>query len=166
VDERDAQAILGLVTGKLSESEFLARYPVDPRRDPEHVRRLLEAADESRNADDVEYALLLGFRFGFPDDVVPILNRLLVEDWHRQHENIAQALTRFRDPSSVDSLYRAALSRHEYLAYDDAFALAVKCIWALAKIDTPEARERLRALATSDNDVIREEAEKRLARLQ
>jgi hypothetical protein len=160
------QAILDLATGRITEAEFLRRYPVDPRREPDHVRRLLEDASHSRNADDVEYAMLLGFTFGWNEDTVSILNRLLVEDWHQQHENIAMALSELRTPSSVESLYQAALSHHPYLDYDDSYALAVKCIWGLGKIGTEAARERLARLAASENPVIRDQAQKQLKRIR
>ena len=100
-----------------------------------------------------------------PPSSASILNRLLPLDWHYQHENIALALQRLADSSSVDSLYLAAQSRHAYLDYDQAYALAVKCIWALGAIGTDEAREKLQRLAASEKTVISLAAQHQLARL-
>lgn len=77
----------------------------------------------------------------------------LLADWHQSHEDVARTLQRLRDPLSVEALYTAALSRHDYLAYDDSAALARKCTWALADIGTPAARERLELLALAGEPV-------------
>jgi hypothetical protein len=84
--------------------------------------------------------------------------------WHTRHEDIARALQRLRDPRTVDALFSAALSRHDYLAYDEFFGLARKCTWALADIGTIEAKRRLEQLAGSENPMIAGYARKRLGR--
>lgn|SRR5512138_1520406 len=94
---------------------------------------------------------------------LPILNQLLVEGWHQKHEDIALSLEKSHDPSSVEALYHAALSRYRYLDYDESYGLARKCIWALSKIGTVEADRRLRDLSQIENSVIAEYARKRLS---
>ena len=42
----------------------------------------------------------------------------------------------------------------------------MKCIWALGDIGTPEALNKLTTLSKSDNDVVRDNAIKQLARHQ
>lgn len=160
--EEDRQLVLDFALKRISESEFLARFPEDPKADPESVKRALEAALMSRHPTEVECAMLLGFRFGFPQDSSQVLCRLLREDWHMQHENIASALQRLKDPRTVDCLYAAALSRFPYLDYDESYALAVKSVWALSAIGTSDAKEKLRLLAQSDNPIIRKNARQRL----
>jgi hypothetical protein len=58
-----------------------------------------------------------------------------------------------------------ALTKHEYLAYDDSTALAVKCIWALHDIGTADAIEKLKLLADSAAGAIRQNACERLTAL-
>jgi hypothetical protein len=87
------------------------------------------------------------------------------EDWHHRHEDIASALQDIRVPSTADCLYRAALRKHDYLAYNDSEALAVKCIWALHDIGTSEAGEKLKFLSQSPSTPIRETALERLSAL-
>jgi hypothetical protein len=87
---------------------------------------------------------------------------MLQEDWHTSHEDIASALQDIRDPSTVGALFEAALTRHQYLAFDDNYGLARKCIWALHDIGTDEARNKLQILSDSDIEPIRRYALKRL----
>jgi len=134
--------------------DFLKKYPVDPRKDPEHVPGLLRDAGQRRDAVQVEMALHLGFSFGFSRSCLPVLHDLLPQDWHRSHEDIAMVLQELHDPSSVDVLYHVAPMQFDYLSYDEAYALGVKCCYALGAINTPEGDAKLRALAEIDNPVI------------
>ncbi|MET9438981.1 HEAT repeat domain-containing protein, partial [Streptomyces sp. NPDC006551] len=52
----------------------------------------------------------------------------------------------------------------EYLDFDESRALAVKAIWALGAIPGEEAREALEGLRGDENEIIRENAVKQLAR--
>jgi hypothetical protein len=113
----------------------------------------------------VAYALVLGFVFRLSREWAPVLCKLMEEDWHHSYENIASALQNIRAPSTVDCLYRAALRKHDHLAYDNSEALAVKCIWALHDIGTSEAVEKLKLLSQSASAPIRERALKRLSAL-
>ncbi|WP_193370029.1 hypothetical protein [Pelagibius marinus] len=150
----------------LALQKFLRRYPVDPRRNPEHICDLLKSALKNQDAKEAEAADLLGWEFGFPRSCLVSLNTLLTEDWHEVHEDFAVALGDLRDPSSIDPLYRAALMDLDYLAYDQACALAAKCCCALGAINTEEAIERLRALTQSENPVKAAAAKKQLRHQQ
>ncbi|WP_145973675.1 hypothetical protein [Phytobacter massiliensis] len=48
--------------------------------------------------------------------------------------------------------------KFDYLDFDDSYALAVKCIWALGDIATKESFEKLKLLSKSNNTVIKENA--------
>jgi hypothetical protein len=160
--ERERELILSFVLGKVSEPEFLSSFGHDFRAHPRYAVELLEKAREERSPEDVEMSLMLIEKFGGLPNALPVLNQLLVEEWHRRHEDIAFSLEELHDPSSVEPLYRAALSRHEYLDYDEFYGLARKCTWALSMIGTPEAYGRLRDLSRVENPVIAEYARKRL----
>jgi hypothetical protein len=153
-----------LSLGSISKDEFLRCYPFDVEKDSSHVRKFLQDAYLLKDADEFEYALLLGFSFDFDIESVPILNNLIVEDWHFKHEDIARLLQGFKDSSSIDVLYQTALERYDYLDYDDSYALAVKCIWALGSINTGSSREKLKQLTSSTNQIISDAAEKQLQR--
>jgi hypothetical protein len=162
MDDTTRKLIFEFALGRLSIDEFVLRFGVDPRIDPDYVRRALECAIDHRSAPDVESAMALAFSFGFSASWAQIFCNLLGDDWHTSHEDIASALQDIRDPSTVDCLFQRACNRPVYLEYDDNFALAVKCIWALHDIGTADAEEKLRLLADSDIPSIRNSALERL----
>ncbi len=161
--ERDL--IMGLTTGSMTKDEFLQSFPVDLQDRPDYPLHALEQAARTRNADDVEYALLLGYALGFSAGYAPALRLLLKEDWHHKHEDMVSILSHLADPESVTVLYETALAEFDYLAYDESRALAVKCIWALGKLGGPDAVKKLLLLARSGNAIIHREAAKQLQRL-
>ncbi len=123
---------------------------------------LLQQARDTRDADGVEAALTVAFQRGLTPSLVPLLCDLILDDWHTRHEDVALALEELRDPQSTDALARAALTNHAYLDYDENFGFARKCTWALARIGTLEAFQRLRELARCSNPTIAAYAIKRL----
>ena len=78
------------------------------------------------------------------------------------HEDIVDALAEIRDPASIDCL-RDTLSWEP--EWDEFRNLAVKCIWALAAIGTPDAVAAIRDAATCDAFEVREAAAHELKRL-
>ena len=117
---------------------------------------------------DVKAGMRLAFFFGVLTDYTSILIQLAAQPWHRSHEDIAMALDelRLRDPQVAHAFYNLALSRHEYLAYDDAHALGVKCIWGLGNMGTSEAIAALAKLAKVGNPIFTENVEDQLDRIE
>jgi hypothetical protein len=165
MDESKGRLVSALALGRLSEDSFVAQFGVNPRTTPDVIRIELEQAFAEKSAAGVEYALVLGFVFGWSRNWAPQLCKLMQEDWHYRHEDIASALQDLRVPSTVDCLYQAALRKHNHLAYDDREALAVKCIWALHDIGTPEAIVKLKLLSQSASEPISKNALERLSGL-
>jgi HEAT repeat protein len=166
LDERQRQLILDLLRKKLSEEAFMRAFPLDAEKRQEVAAATLNAGLASKDATDVEFGLYLGHRFGFAEQCAEALTRLLEEDWHERHEDIAFALSKIRWPGAVDALYRTTQKSYDYLAYDDSCALAVKCIWALGNIGTEAAVGRLSELLTSRNQIVRNEAQEQLERVR
>ena len=164
MNDNEKKLVMGLVLKSITKEEFLKEYPVDIQQDKQYVTKVLKDALIRKDPDDVEHALLLGFSFEFEEGVVPVLCELIVQDWHFKHEDMARLLQDFKRPDSIESLYKTALMELDYLDYDDSYALAVKCIWALGGIDTDSSRDKLRQLALSENQVVKEAAEHQLNR--
>jgi hypothetical protein len=122
----------------------------------------LRRAVTARDPGAFEDALAFAHQGGLSPDLAGILAEALLMPWHQRHEDVALALQRLREPVAVDALYEAALSEHAYLEYDEFFALARKCTWALADIGTAEAKRRLEDLASSKNTTISGYARRRL----
>ena len=161
--DQEKQLIKDLALKSISQGDFFRQYPVDLNVEKNYVLRTLENAYANKNAEDVEYGLLLGFLFeSFSGDYVDVLCKLILEKWHYKHEDIALILQELKDPKSVNFLYQAALLKLDYLNYDNSYALARKCIHALGDISTENSREKLALLASSDIPIIREKALKQL----
>jgi hypothetical protein len=156
-------AVVELVLDRISSAEFVKRTGLDPAARPEIVESELRDALVSQDADAVEGALLLGFRFEVVTaDLAPLLVELLLAPWHYQHEDIASTLQDLRVPATADALAQAALVKHDYMDADDSHPFARKCIWALADIGTPEARAHLERLTRADDTEIAGYARRRL----
>ncbi len=103
---------------------------------------------------DIEFAELL-----------ELLNILLVQDWHEQHENIVYFLEKMASVSSVSYLMRAIDSHYEYLQWDTNCAFERKCIWTLGLIGNSEAISVLQKLKESQPP-ISSYADEQLKRLE
>lgn len=154
-----------LYRGTISAEEFLKRYESieNIKVDESYCLQKLNQGYLERNPQIVDIALLLGFiKHCFSDKFSDIFCKLLLADWHRTHEDIARALKELKNPTTVECLYNATELKFDYLDYDDTFQFARKCIKAISAIDTELAISRLRDLAQSQNERIREYAVKEL----
>lgn len=151
---------------KISKSSLYKAIDLEVDHWEDFIQAGLETTLTEKSNELLEDYLALIFMYQVPfNRFVSLLNELIVLDWHRQHENIALLLDKACDASSIKALYDAAITPFEYLEFDDNYALAVKCIWALGKIFRKghhHAKEKLELLAQSTNDIIRENAVKQL----
>lgn len=156
-----------LMLQKISKEEFLSLEKLDENSLRESVYKELDIAIDSKDAVRVDVLIYLSFKFDLlVEQMDEILIYLLGCDWHWQHENIAMLLQKLKAPSSVDVLYETALKKYGYLDYDESYALAVKCIWALGDIGTEYAKQKLQLLLNSDITIIQENAQKQINRLE
>jgi hypothetical protein len=156
-------AVVELVFGRISLTEFVQRTGLDPIARPQIIESALRSALVSQDVAAVDSALMLAFHLDLlTPALAPLLAELLLLPGHQMHEDIARALQQLRVPATVDALAKAALVKHDYLAYDDSHAFARKCTWALADIGTPEARAKLESLARVDDTAVAAYAQKRL----
>ena len=160
--EREQRAIVDFFLHHIDKGALNAALGLDVDSDSIGVFGLLEEAVRLGDAKSVECALMLARGRTGDRDVVPMLIVLLRAPWHTRHEDIARWLQDLRDPRAVDALYETALTKHEYLDYDDSHALARKCTWALADIGTAEAQEKLQRLARGEDREVAGYAQKRL----
>jgi hypothetical protein len=125
---------------------------------------LLTDALRSQDSTDIEYAMIVCFRFGFSDEHVLPLVSLAFVDWHKKHEDVASALDKTRSSAGVDALRHLAEWVPSYLQWDEARALATKVIWGLGKIRDDAARSALEDLAGSDDAIVANCAREQLER--
>lgn len=148
---------------RISPEEFLDRFPTAVENG--HIAtRLLREAGESRSAEELECAIVIGFVFGFALEHQDILCRLFEADWHFSHEDIISALDNMRTPDAIETLFLATQWVPSYLDYDDARALAVKAIWALGNLGHDDAIAKLLLIADTSHPILRENARNQLQR--
>lgn len=154
-----------LILGEISKEDFINSFTNNNKDLNTYIINLLEEAIIYKDADNIEDLLLVAFELNlFDTSWTSLLCHLLELKWHFQHENIARVLQMLKEPKSIDCLYKTALDKFDYLAYNNSTALAIKCIWALGDINTKEAREKLKLLEQNNSPVIRENATKQLNR--
>jgi hypothetical protein len=149
----------------MSPKDFLQRFP-DAVESGKLSARLLEEAEQGRNGEDLGCAMVVGFTFGFAEKHCAVLCRLMDANWHTDHENLVGALEGIgiKNQTTIDALVKATETRPTYLDYDEFRALAVKAIWALAKMEIPAADEKLAGIAKSEDPILRREATNQLHR--
>jgi len=165
MNDNQVDAVIEFALKRRSEKDLVTTLGINPASESDFIQREIVGASDRKSADVLEAVLILAFHFGASADLAVILCRLLVEDWHRSHENIALLLQQLRDPETVDCLYRCAQMQLDYLAFDDNYALAVKCVWALHDIGTPEAIGKLLLLVEDERQAVRDNARARLDEL-
>lgn len=161
MNHEQQELVFDLMFKRISREKFIELFFVGGDIPEDYVCQELEAALAIKDADSVECLLIFSFIFGFLTGCPDILSRLLIEDWHVCHEDIASALQSLKYPGAVDYLFKAALAEHPYIGSE--YSLGVKCIHALHDIGTDSAKEKLRILAQAENPVLSERAGRLLA---
>ena len=156
--------ILKLMIKQINLSEFLCQFG-DGSGELDLCKELT-IAREAKDAELVDLLLYLSAVVKFDYYDVDILNQLVTDPWHQKHEEIVRLLDHYRQPSSVNPLYEAALLNLDYRDYDDDFILANKCIRVLEKIQDQNVIEKMELLASADNELIRQYAQKHLNRVR
>lgn len=159
----ERQLVTDLFFNQISDEDFLKHFKSSDGRRLSLER--LEEALRSQNGEDVGCAMTIGFTFGFIDEHLELLLPLAAAPWHSSHEDIISVIDRFRAPGAVQSLYQATQWVPDNLRYNNGESLAVKAIWALGNIRTPEAITALNQLTQHPNPVLSENAESQLERI-
>ena len=164
MNEINTMLLEGFYSRKISMGEVKERFSLEGKSQCEFIHDLLIEARDKKDPDLLEDGITLIFIFKEVYYPIKELNELLLESWHYKHEDIASLLQDAKSPTSIDALNKAVMTKFDYLDFDDAYALAVKCIWALGGIGTSEAKDKLTEFSKSDNRVIKENAIKQLKR--
>jgi len=153
-------------TQEMSKNQVKMNFDLEGKSEFDFILNELNKARKDRSPDMLEDAVTLLFIFDGVNHPTNELNELLLEPWHYKHEDIASLLQDAKSPSSADFLYRATIKEFDYLSFDDSYALAIKCIWALGEIDSPQAIDNLVKLSKSNNHKISNNALNQLKKRQ
>lgn len=157
-------AIQKLMSGEISKKQFLIINTISEIND--EIEKGLAEAYQSQCPDGVEEFIYLIFAFEtFDARYADILNKLLVSDWHYQHENIVLVLQKISSVKSIEYLYDAIELQPQYLAWDDNYAFEVKCVRAIYYIGKEKSYSCLEKLCRHPNGVIREMAQRQIGKL-
>lgn len=162
----DWDGVPELMVGKITNDVFCQRNGI--AKIEEALIEGLTAAYDQRDAASTERLIYLIFKFEVFDneDYVDVLNKLLLADWHYQHENIALLLEKISCFDSVRCLYDAIHRHPSYLSEDENCAFEVKCVRAIYYIGKEKSVSYLEKLSTHENDIVREMAQRQLKKLQ
>lgn len=152
-----------LYNGSISKEEFIWLYFKGKEPKDEYLLNLFKDGIINNNAVMIEEAVVLLLTNSFTSSLyVNELCELLQETWHTKHEDIAMLLKEISDPLTVNCLFKAAEIQFEYLAYDDTYQFARKCIKAISSINSENAINKLKLLSHSKIEKISEYARKEL----
>jgi HEAT repeat protein len=167
MNETQGNAVLEYSLDRLSESEFLTNYGMSKQEIPAEIEKQLSKALDDRNSDNVELALIIGFKYEFAESVLLILHQLLECTWHFKHEDIIGLLQEFSSPLSVKPLCNAVeLKEHlDYLNYDNYGSYYKKCFWALNSVGNEESINTLMEFSNHQDSIISEQAKYSLSKL-
>ena len=157
---KQREAILELCSKRITKNEFYKAYGISEATIVNEVGIQLKRALLEKNPDNVEYSLLLGFSFEFPEGLIESLNELSICSWHISHEDVLRLLQKKRSVSSIEYLSKAIRLKGEleYLEHDDYGAYYAKCLWALVAIGTIEAKNEVQVHTLSNIQPLRNEA--------
>ena len=161
--QRVKELITSLYKGDISKEEFNKVYFGEKQPNDNYVLDLLRTGIKNKSEDIIEEAIVLLYTDAFSNfQYANELCELLQMTWHTKHEDVVMLLKDISAPSTVNSLYNAAEIEYEYLAYDDTYQFARKCIKALSSINTESAIDKLKLLSNSRIQKISEYAKKEL----
>jgi len=116
--------------------------------------KALEAAANSRDIEALHKALV---ELEDRPSSVPVLARLLVENWHELHEDIVFELGLIGDPRAVEAIAKAITIPFNYLInWNNLHEFQRKCAYALARIGSADSRAALELLAAHSDPYLRE----------
>ncbi len=162
----EEQAVYDVVSNRIGTDEFESKMPFVAATVEQFVHEGFETTFFSRNRSDVEALLLLALTYKVPTaNLRQIYTKLLTERFHMKHSDILGILREYETEELVDLINGVIDAKFAYLAWDDNFALEVRCIHMLGRIGGLAAREKLEELTSSPDEPIKRAAEKQLSRL-
>ena len=159
---------------KITDDEFLEKFKLEKIR---YRREISEIAKEKlkeacilKNGDMMMYYSSLVFSLVFSskidfDEIKDSIEEIVTGDWHGEHENIAAAFEDIASPKTIEWVYYLALA-HQFEGYEGGISMAIKCIHALGKINTPKSKEKLELLANdlNEDEELRNSAKRQLSK--
>lgn len=158
--DKDKQLLAELEYGIITTDIFLKKFSVNITNETSFVRTEITNAIETKDPSEIQIKLALIWLSGNITKYVDILNGLLINPNHRNHQLIAKKLQDYApSPTTVPFVRKALESNFEYLAYtcSDSGTIAKWFSWLLYSIGTTEAIELMKEYSNSSDEGIRKE---------
>jgi len=128
---------------------------------------LLNSIIEEKNDELLRGINSFFFKTSFIPESCEIYNKLLLLDWHTQHDDIAGILQfNLNCPCSAIYLAKSINLKFQYLFEIEAYeSFVTKCMWGISKVGTEHSKEILIELSNSNDDFILNAAKFQLQRL-
>lgn len=151
--QRDlVHALVGSRRKPISRVKFLCLWGATDGR-ALALDQLLDAIAR-RDADDLEYALIIGFRFGPDDRFREPLKLVALQYWHTRHEDVVAMLVDVLDESCFEVLEFLSAWVPYSLLWDDSRALSVRALHGLARLSDPRVDRLLFEWRRSDISIL------------
>lgn len=100
----------------------------------------------------LQFCIRASFRDGIDTDYIEIFDKLILEKWHDEHEDIVDIVYQFKDDRFTTSLEQIANKPEIYRTFDDEMESTLrKCFHALKAIDSENSRKVIKNLIESKN---------------
>ena len=155
--------------GRISIDTLLDIFPVDLRSDESYIATEVRNAIQTNDPDEINQSIHLMWLSNNVIAFKDLLNELLVNPNHTQHQYIAKALQDdVKSPSSIPFIEKALATHFDYLAYtcSDSGVIAKWFSWLLYEIGTPEAIAIMQRHGDDPDEGIGNEMKHRLAKVK
>ncbi|MFK8270542.1 hypothetical protein [Capnocytophaga stomatis] len=98
----------------------------------------------NKDGETLEGVLLIVLVFNIHNkEVVALCQELLLEDWHKCHEDIISVLEETRNKESVVYLLKAFRVKLKYMQYNNYYSFHKKLLWAIYKLSGSQYKNGL-----------------------
>ena len=166
MNENDKQLIMKLWTGEIKPEELANGFSTNLIENPGYVFELIDQARDKRDSEAMQYISGLFVLFE-KEELLDVFNKLITEDWHKEHEDIIGTLQAWKDPSSIKPIVTSVNNNYQHLRDAcDIGSYAKKCSWALYSIGTKEAFNAIEELSKSQDEEVKDQMIYRLKRIR
>jgi hypothetical protein len=167
--DKQKQGMSEYYAGKIGVDTLVSMFPVDTRKDDAYITTEVWNAIQTADSDEINRSIHLMWLSENVIAFTDLLNELLVNPNHTQHQYVAKALQDdIKSPSSIPFIEKALATHFDYLAYtfSDSGVIAKWFSWLLFEIGTPEAVAVMQRYADDQDEGIRTEMKHRLTKVK
>lgn len=126
--------------------------PINKKSYKKDILDLFNQAMTQKDKRLIQFCVGASSRDGIDADYIEIFDKLILEKWHDEHEDIVDIVCLFKDDRFTISLEQIANNPEIYRKFDDEMESTLrKCFHALKAIDSENSRKVIKNLIESKN---------------